>query len=54
MAASSHRIPKDGEVDFRFATPEGFEESWVLQIADINKPLGAAASRDDQGCRGGL
>ena len=40
-------------MDFKLATTEGFQESWVLKIADVNKPLGAVVSRVDQ-VQGGL
>ena len=51
VAASSCRIPNEGEIDFLFTTTEGFDESWEFQIADVNKPLGAVADRVDNACR---
>ena len=51
VAASSHRIPNLGEVDLNFCTLEGHSESWVCQIADVNKPLGAVSDRVDKGHR---
>ena len=51
VAASSHRIPNEGEVDLEFETPEGFEESMVFQVAAVNKPLAAVSDRVDNWCR---
>ena len=51
VAASSHRIPNLGGVDLNFMTLEGHDESWVCQIADVNKPLGAVSDRVDKGHR---
>ena len=51
VAASSHRIPNLGEVDLNFMTLEGHDESWICQIADVNKPLGAVSDRVDKGHR---
>ena len=48
---SSHRIPNLGEVDLDFMTLEGHNESWVCQIADVNKPLGSISDRIDKNCR---
>ena len=51
VAASSCRIPNEGEIEFLFTTNQGFDESWAFQIADVNKPLGAVADRVDNACR---
>ena len=51
VVAGDHRIPNLGEVDLKFTTTEGVEESWCCQIADVNKPLGSVADRVDHGYR---
>ena len=50
VGPTSHRIPNLGEVDLDFMTLEGHDESWVCQIADVNKPLGAISDRVDHNC----
>lgn len=51
VAATGDKIPNEGEIDFEFVTNEGHQESWVLQVANVNKPLGSVASRVDASCR---
>ena len=43
VAASHHRIPNEGEVTFDFTSVEVHKEAFVLQIAEVNKPLGSVA-----------
>ena len=50
-AANNGRIPNEGEVDFEFETMEGDKESWLFQIAQVNKALGAIADRVDNNYR---
>ena len=50
-AANNGRIPNEGEVDFEFETMEGDYESWLFQIAEVNKALAAIADRVDHNFR---
>ena len=43
VSASNARIPNEGECDFHFSTKEGQEESYVFQIAEVNKALCAVS-----------
>ena len=47
IAANKGRIPNEGEVDFEFETNEGAMESWVFQMAEVNKALASIADRVD-------
>ena len=51
MAANDGRIPNEGEIDFIFKTMEGQKQSFVFQVAETNKPLGAASYFVDNGFR---
>ena len=51
VAANKGRIPNEGEVDFEFTTNEGVEESWVFQMAEVNKALASIADRVDNSYR---
>ena len=51
VAATGDKISNEGEIDFEFVTNEGHQESWVFQVANVNKPLGSVASRVDASCR---
>ena len=51
VAADNGRLPNVGEMDVDFTTLDGHDESWVFQIADVNKPLGCVADRVDRSCR---
>ena len=51
VAANDGRIPNEGEIDFVFKTTEGHEQSFVFQVAETNKPLGAASYFVDDGFR---
>ena len=51
VAANNGRIPNEGEIDFSFTTSEGNEEEFVVQIAEVNKALGAVSYLVDRGYR---
>ena len=51
MAANDGRIPNEGEFDFAFQTVEGNDEEMVVQIAEVNKALGAVSYLVDHGYR---
>ena len=51
VSCTDHRIPNEGEIDLEFTTVEGNEESWVIQVAEVNKPLLCTADRVDDRCR---
>ncbi len=51
VAANNGRIPNEGEIDFVFKTVEGHEHSFVFQVAETNKPLGAVSYFVDDGFR---
>ena len=51
VSCTDHRIPNEGEIDLEFTTTEGNQESWVVQVAEVNKPLGCVADRVDNRCR---
>ena len=51
VAANNGRIPNEGEVDFAFTTTEGNEEEFVVQVAEVNKALGAVSYLVDKGYR---
>ena len=51
VAANDGRIPNEGEIDFIFKTTEGQLQSFVFQVAETNKPLGAASYFVDNGFR---
>ena len=43
VAASDQRIANEGETDFCFSTLEGQKQTWVFQIAQVNKVLCAVS-----------
>ena len=43
VAASDQRIANEGETDFTFSTLEGQKQTWVFQIAQVNKVLCAVS-----------
>ena len=43
VAASDQRIANEGETDFSFSTLEGQKQTWVFQIAQVNKVLCAVS-----------
>ena len=47
VAASDHRIPNEGETDFKFKSREGHKLSWVFQVAEVNKVLASVAALVD-------
>ena len=51
VAANKGKIPNEGEIDFEFYTEEGSWESWLFQIAEVNKALAAIADRVDNNFR---
>ena len=51
VAANNGRIPNEGEVDFAFTTAEGNSEEFVVQVAEVNKALGAVSYLVDKGYR---
>ena len=51
VSATDHRIPNVGEVNLEFETDEGFQESIMFQVADVNKPLMSISDRVDNKCR---
>ena len=48
-AACNTRIRNEGECDFHFTTQDGTPESYVFQIANVNKPLCAVSYLVDHG-----
>ena len=51
VAAGNERIKKEGEITFDFESLEGHQESFVFQIAAVNKALGSGAYMVDHGFR---
>ena len=51
VAANNGRIPNEGEFDFNFSTVEGNDEEFVVQVAEVNKALGAVSYLVDHGYR---
>jgi hypothetical protein len=51
VAAGNERIRNEGEITFDFESLEGHQESFVFQIAEVNKALGAGAYMVDHGFR---
>ena len=47
VAANKGKIPNEGEIDFNFETEDGSLESWIFQMAEVNKALAAVADRVD-------
>ena len=43
VAAGNERIKNEGEITFDFESLKGLQESFVLQIAEVNKALGFGA-----------
>ena len=43
LVANDAKIPNEGEVDLDFETVEEHEESFVFQVANVNKALGAVS-----------
>ena len=41
VAANNGRIPNEGETTFKFKTSDGHDIAWDMQIAEVNKALGA-------------
>ena len=51
VAAGNERIRNEGEITFDFESLEGHRESFVFQIAAVNKALGSGAYMVDHGFR---
>jgi hypothetical protein len=51
VAAGNERIKNEGEVTFDFESLEGHVESFVFQIAEVNKALGSGAYMVDRAFR---
>ena len=51
VAAGNERIKNEGEITFDFESVEGHKESFVFQIAAVNKALGSAAYMVDHAFR---
>ena len=51
VSATDHRIPNVGEINLEFQTEEGYDESIIFQVADVNKPLMSISDRVDRNCR---
>ena len=51
VAAGNERIKNEGEIDFDFESIEGHKETFVFQIADVNKALGSVAYVVDKAFR---
>ena len=49
VSASNNRIPNEGECDFHFSTKDGQEQSFIFQIAEVNKALCAVSYLVDNG-----
>ena len=41
VTANDGRIPNEGETTFKFRTSDGHDAAWDMQIAEVNKALGA-------------
>ena len=51
VAAGNERIKNEGEITFDFESVEGHKESFVFQIAAVNKALGSGAYMVDHAFR---
>ena len=51
LAANNGRIHNEGEADFKFTTEEGNDESYVFQVAEVNKVLCAVSYLVDKNNR---
>ena len=51
LAANNGRIRNEGEADFRFTTEKGNDESYVFQVAEVNKVLCAVSYLVDKNNR---
>ena len=51
LAANNGRIRNEGEADFKFTTEEGNDESYVFQVAEVNKVLCAVSYLVDKNNR---
>ena len=49
VSASGGRIANEGECDFHFSSKDGEEESFVFQVAEVNKALCAVSYLVDKG-----
>lgn len=47
VSATEHRIPNVGEISLDIETTEGHQDSIMLQVADVNKPLMSISDRLD-------
>ena len=54
VAANKWKISNEGEVDFKFETTDGSDESRIFQIAEVNEALASIADRVDNGWRVGF
>ena len=48
VSATNDRIPNEGECDFHFCTKDGQKESFMFQIAEVNKALCAVSYLADR------
>ena len=44
-------MPNQGEADFDFRTKEGKAQSWLFQVAEVNKILASVSTLVDSMCR---
>ena len=51
VAAGNERISNEGEINFEFQSLEGHKETFVFQIAAVNKALGSVACVVDRAFR---
>ena len=51
VAANDGRIPNEGETTFKFRTNDGHDITWDVQIAEVNKALGAISHLVDDNHR---
>ena len=51
VVANNGRIPNEGEADFEFETRDGRPQSWLFQIAEVNKTLASVSALVDTGHR---
>ena len=51
VAAGNERIPNEGEISFDFETIEGHKETFIFQVAEVNKALGSVAYVVDRAFR---
>ena len=51
VGAGGEKIKNEGEFDFSFESMEGHKQSMIVQVAEVNKPLGSVAYFVDRNYR---